>query len=113
MRSGRNGTAATASGIVDMGFSPSYSCRRAQTIHACWLIRCRAASLRFFPWARSFARGSGRTQFPDLFHALADALLDSFTGRPIIDAVLQIIGQALHVCDFAFDIVRVLIIFAV
>ena len=49
----------------------------------------------------------------DLVHALANPLLDAFVGGVVVSAVAQVVGQALHVGDFALQVVRVLVSLAV
>src|SRR5437016_13940123 len=46
-------------------------------------------------------------------HPLSNTLLHAFIRRLIVAAVFQVIGQALHVRDFVFDIVRVLVSLAI
>ena len=49
----------------------------------------------------------------DLFHALANSFFDAFVGGMVVNTVAEIVGQALHVGDFAFDVVGVLVAMAV
>ena len=44
-----------------------------------------------------------------LTQALADALFDAFVRGLVVAAIFQIVGQALHVSDFAFEIVGILV----
>ena len=49
----------------------------------------------------------------DLFQPRFDALLNAFFRWMVVHAVLQVVGQALHVGHFRFQIVRILISLAV
>src|ERR1700683_1672559 len=49
----------------------------------------------------------------DFFHALANSFFYAFVGGMVIGAVPQIVGEALHVGDFAFDVVGILVTLAV
>ena len=49
----------------------------------------------------------------DFIQPFADPLFDAFAGRAIIHAITQTVGQALHVSNLIFGVVRVLIILAV
>ncbi len=63
--------------------------------------------LSFVPPARRHS-AAGALAF-DLFHPFANSLFDAFTRRPVIHAIAQVVGQALHVGDFGLKVVRVLV----
>ncbi len=72
-------------------------------------MRCRAAPLRFFLW-RGWTSFAGPRPLPfDLVHAFPYALFYTFIRGTVVDAVTQIVGQALHVRNFGIEVVGILI----
>src|SRR5581483_2453095 len=64
--------------------------------------------LRFFPIRNAiFCRARAPCLY--LLHPLANALLDAFIRWLVINVSAEIIGQALHIRYFGFEIVRVLV----
>src|SRR6266852_6851225 len=51
--------------------------------------------------------------FADFVEALAEALLEALVGGLVVGAAGEIVGEALHVGDFLFVVVGVLVVFAV
>src|SRR5258707_5793006 len=51
--------------------------------------------------------------FTDFVEALAEALLEALVGGLVVGAAGEIVGEALHVGDFLFRVVGVLVAFAV
>src|SRR5947209_8937515 len=70
-------------------------------------------ALRFFLLPARSVRIRLQTLAFDLFHALTNALLDAFICRLIVHTTAQVIRQALHIGDFGFEVVGVLVALAV
>src|SRR5437899_10467445 len=80
--------------------------RRRQIGTAFHQNRCEATYLGFaFIVLRTLARL--RADALNLIDALANSLLDSFSGGMVIDTVAQIVRETLHVSNFICEIVSV------
>src|SRR4051812_26138462 len=71
-------------------------------------LGCVEKFLRFFLFLQSAAGFTGALAF-SLFQPLPNSLFDSLIRGAVINAVTQVIGKALHGCNFRVEIVCVLI----